>query len=331
MDKRLLIRVDAGFDVGYGHAIRVDGLLQLLKTRIAPIVVGTVSALPPMLAQAEIHPCPKAGADLAAALSTGLRPDAILVDLPRRARFPWHDVRKLGVPLIAIDDEGGEVEADLIVNGTVPEEYHQYNRASPATRYLIGPRYTLIRPAFANSPWHAPSGRHVLIIAGSGERATAWARKLVDGGLADLERDTARLVVGASFPDVDSLRNHAREQKIEIFQGLDAARLANLMAQSSVAVLTGGMVVFEALAVGVPVIVFPQIDNAVPAMRSLAAHGCVCDLGYDGGLSMENVRCAIEQLLSDSRAAASQSAAGRAIVDGQGSKRVATVIDEMLR
>jgi len=58
--------------------------------------------------------------------------------------------------VIALDDEGGELMADLVINGTVPDNYHFYPALRPGGKALTGPFYTLLHAAFGATPWRDP-------------------------------------------------------------------------------------------------------------------------------------------------------------------------------
>lgn len=325
MGRRLLIRLDANNNVGYGHVIRTASLLEQIETPLSPVFVGTLDDAP--VAIAEMLPySSNAGGALNEAIAA-VKPDAILIDLPAWVDRPWAAFRRAGVPVIAIDDEGGRVDADLIVNGTALDEYHRYQGPGPPAQQLIGPRYVLLRAPFAARRWRLPGAPRLLVVIGSGERAHDWAHKLADGGFDGLPVAAIDIVVGAAFPDPRSLK---RSEIVTVHQNLPAERLAELMAEASVGLMTGGMVVYEALAVGLPVAAFPQVANLVPEIAWFAARGSVSDLGYDDGMDMRLVRERVMALLGNKAAAAAQSAAGLAIIDGQGSRRVARAIDALL-
>lgn len=332
MTVRLLLRLDSGSDIGHGHAVRVEGLLAQMHSAIEPLVLGSVENLPGLLANAEVHAWTGDDPDRQLQSMMELRPDALLVDLPARSDRPWHRFRQAGVPIIAIDDEGGDIDADMIVNGTAYDEFHHYRRRSSEPRYLIGPSYALIRPQFAASPWRNPQARRLAVIIGSGERARTWAIELANNGLDGIALDSIDLVVGASFSDPDALRRGLEMRGIAVnaHQGLDARRLADLMANSTIALMTGGMIVYEALAVGLPAVVFPNVANLIPEVNWFATRGYVRDLGYEAAMDMECVRTNLVSLLSDRDAAVAQSVAGRRLVDGLGMQRVAKAIDELL-
>lgn len=327
MTRRLLIRIDSGFDVGHGHAVRIDGLLQSIETPVEPIVWGTTTNLPATLSRAETVKID----DLRPTDVTAVRSvDALIVDLPQRANFPWALTNHLAIPVIAIDEEGGDVEADLIVNPAAFDDSCRYPRAAPGTSFLLGPRYALVRPAFSLRSWKPSSGNELLIVIGSGERAAVWAQSLLTAFPFDLQIDACRIVVGAAYPDIETLRISARSVGIEVLQGVDAPQLAELMANASAALLTGGMVVSEALTVGVPVIAFPHVANLVRETHYLASRGCIEDLGFERGMSMDAVRHDLAEVIANKEIAMRRSRLGRRLFDGNGMQRVASAIDDIL-
>jgi spore coat polysaccharide biosynthesis predicted glycosyltransferase SpsG len=327
--KRLLIRLDANDEVGFGHAVRCSRLLRLLRTPVRPIIMGNGGGIARQFGDAELVPF-DGGVGEWAGVMRAAGPDAIVVDLPLRAERPWPAIRSVGVPVVAIDDEGGEIDADLVINGTVLDDFHHYQGLPPSSCQLIGPQFALVDPAFAEHPWRQPRDRSIVVVIGSGKRARDWAFALARDGLGSAGGGSVKMVVGSGFAEAEALRSLAEQADFELYQGLAAQELATKLARAAVALTTGGMIVYEALAVGVPLVAFPQIENLKPEMAWFAARGCLTDLGYDGGVDMTRVASALAGLLDDPAAAAARSQAGRAIVDGRGISRVAQAVDELL-
>lgn len=127
----------------------------------------------------------------------------------------------------------------------------------------------------------------------------------------------------SAFSELESLCNYAG---IQLLQALGPEDLAQFLAGSQVALITGGMVMPETLAVGTPAVVFPQVENLIPETRWFAKKGAITDLGFEGGAQVENVLLELDRLLSDPEAAMEQSRRGRALVYGIGAERCAEAI-----
>ena len=325
---KLLIRLDAG-PVGLGHAVRVRGVVDLIAPRPDLVLAGAGDGLEDWFPG--VRRVPVGGEADFAALCEAERPDAVLIDLPAYPAGLFATLRRQSIPILCIDDVGGEVDADLIVNGTVLDQYHHYPPVPPGGVRLIGGAYTLVRPAFGASPWTAPSRPAVAIVIGSGDRARDWAFRLLSPELDRRDWGSVTMVVGAAFRDRERLAEAVREAGVVLRHGLAAPELAGLLASASVALITGGMIVYEALAVGVPMVVFPQIENLIPEAAFLAAGGMIEDLGFGGGMKLDMVQAAIAGLTGDPARQQDMSRRQRSLIDGKGMERVAAAISHFLR
>lgn len=318
---RLVLRLDAG-PVGLGHAARVSGILAALGPGFDPVLVGTGQGLENFFSGLARIDSAKPLSELCLDLGA----EALLIDIPVYPPGFFDDVRKLSIPVVCIDDVGGEVDADLIVNGTILEDYHRYPKARPSCEKLLGGLYTLLRPAFGSTPWKRPSAPSVTIIVGSGPRARDWAHWLLRPGLAGPEWGRVTMVVGAAFADPEALSSRTRAAGITLRQGLQATEMAELLSGSSICLITGGMILYEALATGIPAVVFPQIPNLIPEAEWLGSRGYIENLGFEGGFDQALVKDRVEALLADPEGCAAMSNRQRELIDGRGIERAAQAI-----
>ena len=328
--RHVVVVTAAGHEVGLGHAVRLSGLVARLATphTLSVCVRGDLALVAPLFPGATLVPLVADGGP--DGLWFAAPPELVLVDLPshpaHQAR-PFAAWRAFGVPLVAVDDLGGDVPVDLVVNGTVPGAHHAY---SPGPRVFAGPEYALLRAPFSVTPWRAPADRAVTIVIGGGDAARRWAHVLTGPALDRSTWGRTTMVVGAAFPERDRLRAPCALARITLRHGLDAAELATLLADSAVALVTGGMIVYEALAVGTPTVAFPLVDDMRAEVGWLAARGACLDLGEDGGFSSAVVKDAVRSLLDDPALAATMSACARSLIDGRGAERSAKLVDELL-
>ena len=328
--RRLLLRLDANHEIGLGHAIRVAGILSLMKTGHRVTVAGEGTLLQAFFPGAEFLDMPKDNRNLFFALAEKVRPDLVVVDHPRPGEGFWERLAESPFPVIAIDDEGGKVDADFIVNGTVLDEYHTYPNLRPGAELYCGTQYSLIRPAFGQSCWQDPAQPRVLIVAGSGDRAKDWALHLVSGQVDMTGWGQVSMVVGRAFPEMERLKRGCESLGIALDSNLSGEEMANRMSHVTAALLTGGMVVYEALAVGVPAVVFPQIGNLVPEAAWFEERRCISNLGNDGGMDGALVSEKVHALLDSPPLRRAMSSAARTIVDGRGMQRAAEIFDRVL-
>lgn len=319
----LLLRLDATHDTGMGHAMRVRHLADALASRPRLAVVGRGAALTDLFPEAVHYPDPALLAQ--AARETGAR--VWLNDTPAFQPEEW---RGMALPGIVVDDFGGDYTAHLAINGTVLPAYHRYPRLVPGGRALCGGDYSLLHPVFGELIWKQPATTRVTIIVGGGERALEWALRLFSGALDFSAWGEVHVCFGRAFPAFPELAERAAARGVNARQGLPAEELAALLAASSAALITGGMVLYEAMALGVPTLVFPQLRNLEAEAAWFAGHGCALDLGYDGGMDLDRVAVAMGRLRADPTLAACLSGNARRAIDGQGLARAAAAVDTFL-
>lgn len=327
---RVLVRLDDNPVIGRGHVVRTSALLALLKDASEVVVAGDSSSLSGWFPGAILEKV--AANDFASIgmLAAEHQPDLFLCDHPNAPAHIYDVVREgCDVPCVAIDDKGGHVGADLIVNGTVIEELQRYEDLRPNAQLLAGPAYTLVRDEFRRNPWKPPQKRVLTIIVGSGQRAADWAMVLASGG-AEFSVDQVIMIVSGSFPAFAELQPRCAERSITLRHGLTAAEMAAALAETTVALTTGGMIVYECVAAGVPAVVFPQEENLVEECAWLHEHGCVVSLGREG-TSRGLVESACRGVLTNNAKQRALSEASRATIDGRGMLRVVQAIGQLVR
>lgn len=319
----LLLRLDATHVTGMGHAMRVRHLLDAMASRPPLLLAGCGEVLRELFPEATLVTDSGRLADIARQAGAG----CLLNDTPAFDADAWAG---LELPGIVLDDFGGDYPADLVINGTVLPSYHRYPHLRPGGRALCGGEYALLHPAFAQQAWRPEEASGVSVVIGGGERALAWSRRLFSGELDFTAWGPVSVCVGRAFPAFEELAARAADLGVAAFQGLPAPQLALRLAQSRVALITGGMVLYECMALGAPTLVFPQLRNLEAEATWFAGRGCALDLGFEGGMDLAHLAAEMSGLLADPARAAMFSRNARAAIDGGGLVRAAAAVDAFL-
>jgi len=328
--KRLLVRVDALHALGLAHAVRCANLIQSLPNKPDLVVMGD-GPLSDFFPQAEIIPASGVRPEHLAKHALVKHFDAVLIDHPSFRDEDWtYLASAMPLPLIVLNDYGGNIQADLIINGTVLPEYHHYPPQSRSGEILAGASYAMLHPNFAQHRWHSETGNTLIIIAGGGKRAKDWVLNLCEYSPIFSEWDDIHVVVGKTFPELATLRERCRKFNANVFCGISSTELAAMLAESTLALITGGMIVYECLAIGIPSVVFPQEKNLIAEADFFTRHGCISNLTYSKGMDNANTEMHISALKSDLNTLKSMSKNGHAIVDGHGMERAAQAVQTVL-
>ena len=347
---RLLYRADGGHPIGTGHLFRAARILTALARRapldavlLAACDEGALSIARSAPARLRLLPRPSDRHAVKPLLEAepvldAIRehdPDVVVVDMLDTPAEAMAAIRATCRSLVTFDDRGpGRLYANLLINVLVAEPHA--DALSGSTRLLQGPAYAVLDPVFAG-PLPSVSDRSfgplekVLVTMGGADTAgltVKVARALQPMG--ELRR--VEFCCGPAFPHTDALAAalEGAPWEYEVYVGLP--HLLERYLSCDVAMVAGGLTMYETCATGTPAIAVCQpIDHQYELAEQLARAGCMLSVGYGADASEASLRHAVRELASDPARRRGMSEAGRALVDGRGTERAAAAIAESVR
>ncbi len=217
---------------------------------------------------------------------------------------------------------------DLIINGGVEAERLPY-RAAEHTQLLLGAQYSLLRKEFSEEPIrrHKAGIERVLITLG-GTDNTGLTVDIITWVRETLPRVMVDVVTGAFFNRMtrDKIRDLLKKDA-GIHQHDNPPHMRELMLACDVAITGGGQTTHELAATGTPGLAFRVADNQTNNLRGLSSKGALRWIGdsKDSNLK-QNLISALRDLAENSETRDEMSRAGRRLVDGAGTERVARAI-----
>ena len=306
-----MLRVAAGPRIGFGHLLRAVSLCRaagvdpVVSLRGGQLAAATARRFGCVL----VHGSPRRALRRQA-------PMVLVVDDPSpEAALAWvRAARHLQIPVAAMRDCGiGAGGSDLVVDGSP-----RARRACREGRQLLGPRFMVLDPAFvrARGRRRRHAGRPRVAVALGGGVHAAYAEEvtaLLEGALgAGCVRVAPGFVAGRQHPHRSGRFAHAQ-----------------FLAQADVALVAGGIGLYEACCVGVPTVAVAVTPGQRSTVRAFAELGAVVD---GGSLAPGRPRTArrlagrVLRVLDDPRAKARLAARARRAVDGGGGARVAAAL-----
>jgi spore coat polysaccharide biosynthesis predicted glycosyltransferase SpsG len=221
------------------------------------------------------------------------------------------------MPVVSIHDLGlGQVASDLAVDGSISPA-----PVGPARCRLGGPRYALLDPALAE--WRRRRARlvepgRILVALGGGRHVLTLGSRLAREILA--REPGVRVRIAGGFSGGSARQDGSGCDWITAHQGLGEE-----FARATVAVVAGGVTLYEACAIGVPAVAVPVTRLQALTTRRVARRGAARDAGLSclGEAAGRRAARQVMALLSDPNARARLAGAGRALVDARGVFRVA--------
>jgi len=313
---RVLFRAPAGARRGFGHLVRCLSLARALEVRPLIALRGTSGARETALAL---------GADVIAnprpSVIARLQPDVLIVDDPvaSEGRAWIAAARRVGARVVSVHDLGlGCTDADLVIDGSITRT------AKGPSLSLTGSRFAVLDLAVAalrhkgiSKGRCAIGAQRVVIALGGGPHAVAAraiAREIVEGN----PRADVRIAAGFVRRG-RPLEANDRVSWVRPDQGL-----ASELREADVAVVGGGVSLYEACALGVPTVTLPVVSGQVPTARAFARRGAVIAVPFKANPAV--TASTVIRLLDNLRRRETLAQRSRALVDGQGAARAAAAV-----
>lgn len=257
-----------------------------------------------------------------------LAPDLIISDINYLVPQYMCQMRRIA-PVINLAPRGlPKYFADATITSTSVNDVPCPTDGS-RTRWHRGPDYSIIRPEIVKrKPPVPPNHRkqRILISMGGVDQANL-TQPVVSVLLRFIDIAPIDIIVGDEYPHIDALRPLvARFDKLELH--VQPRSFVDLLDRATIAVLSVGNVVDEALTLGTAVIGYPLTDYHAMRARELSDVGAMLGLPrIHDGICLENF---VSRLIVDHSFRDSLTRTGWLLVDGRGTHRAVEVCQEIL-
>jgi len=350
---RVVMRVDASLQIGSGHVMRCLTLADELRSRGAEVHFvcrehpGHLCALVEergypciglVAPTSEYHapvddpshaawlavPWQQDAEETAAALPSG-GVDWLIVDhyaLDRR----WEEKLRPHVSKIMVIDDLADRphDCDLLLDqnlGRTPSDYSQLIKNTCST--LLGPQYALLRPEFAKWRSYSLNRRNpsrltnVLINMGGVDKDNVTGKVLEAIKDCQLPVDCKiTVVMGTTSPWLDSVSQLASVLPWDTAVKVGVTNMAQIMADSDLAIGAAGSTSWERCCIGLPTILLVIAENQIVAAKFLGESGSAIVL--DQNWKKNELNKLLYNLVSLPGTITNMIKAGSEITDGNG-------------
>lgn len=335
---KAIVRADGGrvWGVGTGHVTRTLALLDCLAGRfnleahwlMRPYADGVAMVYRARWPVTELPAAADERAEVEAALRLAKRTGARLavINLRRMPEACTIALVQSGLVVVAIDDFGRQpMSAHLVVNGSLVADFLRYPSLAPWTRLLLGPRYLILAASFEAGTVNPlrPRCERILVSMGGADPTNLTGRVVRALAAVDTAAEVT-VVLGPAYGATDRLGVALPSGRFTIVR--DVADLAPLMVASDLAVAAGGNTAYELAATGTPGILVPSIEHEQRVADALVATGSAVALDPPASDFSSTLAAAVTRLAADPGARTKMGCRGRAVVDGQGRRRVTDAI-----
>lgn len=235
---------------------------------------------------------------------------------------------------------------DMLINYNIYGEEMGYEKdaAFADTKLLLGTNYVPLREEFSAGAGYVQSRKElslgaanvtpaeeggILITTGGSDGFNLAGQLLMEAMKYDaLKEKEYHVVSGSLNPHIGELQALAQKHE-NIHIHCNVTNMAELMAESEVALSAGGSTLYELCAMGVPVIAFSFAENQERLVQTFVKRGIAQYGGNyrtDGNKMIQNTIAGLETLLEDKNLRTEYRKKARTLVDGKGADRIAEAI-----
>jgi UDP-2,4-diacetamido-2,4,6-trideoxy-beta-L-altropyranose hydrolase len=242
----------------------------------------------------------------------------------------WEKAMRSKVTRIMVIDDlaDRQHDCDLLLDQNLGRDASDYSQLVPGgSAVLVGPYYALLRPEFAVLRAHSlhrrsiPQFKHLLITMGGVDHADATGKVLevlLDCTLPADMRIT--VVMGSHAPWLERVKLLAEQMPQPTEVKVNVNHMAQLMAESDLAIGAAGSTSWERCCLGLPTVIVVLAANQRNGAVALEQRGCVKLLD-----SVDDIPYALQSILSllaTADALTQLSTESCLVTDGQGTSRV---------
>lgn len=248
---------------------------------------------------------------------------------------------------------------DMLINYNIYGEEMGYEKdaAFADTKLLLGTKYVPLREEFSAGAGYGQSRKElsaetenvtpaedrlhqtaeqgrtadggILITTGGSDSFNLAGQLLMEAMKYDaLKEKEYHVVSGSLNPHIGELQALAQKHE-NIHIHCNVTNMAELMAESEVALSAGGSTLYELCAMGVPVIAFSFAENQERLVQTFVKRGIAQYGGNyrtDGNKMIQNTIAGLETLLEDKNLRSEYRKKARTLVDGKGAERIAEAL-----
>jgi UDP-2,4-diacetamido-2,4,6-trideoxy-beta-L-altropyranose hydrolase len=341
----LLIRADANSKIGTGHVMRCLALAQAWRDSGGVVMFALASGVEEL---EERLRCEGAGVVRVSGKPGGREDAAHTVELCSKYGADWlildgfhfshvyrESIRNDRSRLLLLDDHGtcAPYNCDIVLNSNPYASNAMYPQRAEHIRFLLGPRYALLRREFLHSARGCSDlpaiARRVLITFGGADPHNVTLQVLrALQEIHDVNLDIT-VIVGANNPHGASLEACVNGLSHTGKVLANVENMPDVIAQSELAVSAGGGTCYELAFMGVPMLLIAIARNHERTVEAYGEAKAAVAAGWFEALALNPFAALLRGLICDRQLRKELADNARRLVDGKGAQRVVDVMDAM--
>ena len=284
MQKEILFRADGNSEIGLGHLYRLFSLIEMLKEHFKFTFLSsetsTINIIPNSY-QLKIIPTQ---------ITIKEEPDWISKEFDKNNTLLIADgyqfdssyqrkIKEKGFKFVYIDDLASEhMFADLIINHS-PNITSQIYSAEPYTKFALGTKYALLRPAFLDLIAKEKTVQKIdkAFVCFGGADPYDLTLKATKALLKTPQVKKIDIVLGGAYSHKEIYT--LTQKNIKIYQNISEEELMKTMVTSNFAIAPASTILYELCCVKIPVLSGYYVNNQKKIYTGFANKKAIFEMG----------------------------------------------------
>ena len=258
---------------------------------------------------------------------------ALIIDMREYGQSISKNLSNKRYKTILVDDAWcNKAYANLVINGTIVKNYHNYEKINKNSKLLLGPKYWIMKNGFRKykkniSEIQNKKKYHIIISVGGSDPNNVSL--FVVKALVDFHNITITIIVGPFFLNITKLKKLSKKKKnlnLLVFP----TKIEKEFKKADVVISGSGSTLFELAYQKIPTISIAMDPHQIPYGNAFAKRGSTIHLGLWKNVKEIMIKESLINILNNKSKRRKMSLAGSKIIDGRGVSRVVTIIEKML-
>ncbi len=316
---------EGGQSIGMGHVMRCINIARAINVDETPmhfLVNNERPVIERLNQEALFHVVYPMSGRHAARLANSV----VVIDTKRDVSSQVRSLKDDGKRVVLIDNSSTD-EADAIVMPT------PVYRGEPKAALFSGSGYLIIGENFRNSRGEEPTSHSsplkVLVTMGGADPFNLT--EMVLKALWPMEGIEVTTVIGPAFRMTGTMEEFVKRSGRRFAFAFNVKDMAPVMKEAHMAFTAVGTTVYELAYMGVPTALIGNYETDGPDLSMLESLGICTSLGYYRELAPSMITGAAEKFRDDSTEWKKKADAARALTDGCGASRIASLISSLFK
>lgn len=334
-----IYRVDGGCKIGMGHIIRSVCVTKeiLLPLNIKPFfIVKCDTCVKGRLKKEGFDLCLlQHNSNIRSVMSRVIKrinPKLILTDVPKMQHIERYEeiIKDYKMLHIVFDDLYlAKIKGDIIIDGSMCIKKAPHTEGAAKTRYLRGSKYAVISKQFRKARKAKRIKKEVnsIVLSLGGSDPRHFTYKVLKGLCAVKSKLTIHVVLGPAFKarNADDKVLHSiagsktANKNITLYH--DTRNFADIISGSDLAIVSGGITLYETACIGVPSIIVCQTSEQNRTAEEFEKMGISINCGYRN-IKQKEITETVNMLMYDYEKRKNMAKRGKTLVDGKGAERI---------